>query len=234
MSDKKITQLQLRSNVNDDVNFPVDDGIQTYRVTAPQVATYISSKFGQSTDAQNYSLAASVGSNALTIALKNAAGSNASSTSPVNISFRSGTLTSGLQTTVSLSASLSTVISSGSTAGHRDGIAGELHIYAINNSGAIELAWSTSNKWDEGKLYTTTAEAGNADDSETLYSTTARSGVAIRYLGRMISTQTTAGTWASVPTDIASTRLVKMDAPIFLSAKILSSYACTTPNPVIF
>ncbi len=44
MSDKKITDLQLRSNVNDDVNFPSDDGIQTYRNTAPQVATYVLAK----------------------------------------------------------------------------------------------------------------------------------------------------------------------------------------------
>ncbi len=40
MADKKITDLTLRSNVNDDVNFPIDDTIQTYRVTAPQVAEY--------------------------------------------------------------------------------------------------------------------------------------------------------------------------------------------------
>ena len=44
MSDKKITELQLRSNCNDDVNFPVDDGIQTYRNTATQVATYVLAK----------------------------------------------------------------------------------------------------------------------------------------------------------------------------------------------
>jgi hypothetical protein len=41
---KKITDLQLRSNVNDDVNLPADDGIQTYRVTAPQVAAYALAK----------------------------------------------------------------------------------------------------------------------------------------------------------------------------------------------
>ncbi len=44
MSDKKITDLQLRSNVNDDVSIPGDDGIQTYRVTAPQIATYALAK----------------------------------------------------------------------------------------------------------------------------------------------------------------------------------------------
>ncbi len=38
---KRITELQLRDNVDDDVNFPVDDGTQTYRVTAPQLVDYI-------------------------------------------------------------------------------------------------------------------------------------------------------------------------------------------------
>lgn len=41
MADKKITELTLRSNVSDDVNFPVDDGIQSYRVTAAQAKTYM-------------------------------------------------------------------------------------------------------------------------------------------------------------------------------------------------
>ncbi len=41
MADKKITDLQLRSDVDDDVNFPIDDTIQTYRVTAPQVKAYV-------------------------------------------------------------------------------------------------------------------------------------------------------------------------------------------------
>lgn len=41
MADKKITELQLRDNVSDDVNFPSDDGIQSYRVTAAQIKTYV-------------------------------------------------------------------------------------------------------------------------------------------------------------------------------------------------
>ena len=41
MADKKITELQLRDNVSSDVNFPSDDGIQSYRVTAAQIKDYI-------------------------------------------------------------------------------------------------------------------------------------------------------------------------------------------------
>lgn len=41
MAQKKITDLQLRDNVTSDCNIPVDDGIQSYRVTAAQMKEYI-------------------------------------------------------------------------------------------------------------------------------------------------------------------------------------------------
>lgn len=41
MATKKITDLQLRDNVTDDLNFPSDDGIQSYRVTGAQVQEYV-------------------------------------------------------------------------------------------------------------------------------------------------------------------------------------------------
>ncbi len=45
MGTKKITDLTLRSSVVDSVNIPIDDGIQTYRVTMPQVFDYLWPKF---------------------------------------------------------------------------------------------------------------------------------------------------------------------------------------------
>lgn len=41
MANKKITDLQLRSAVTDDLNIPSDDGIQSYRVTGQQFKDYI-------------------------------------------------------------------------------------------------------------------------------------------------------------------------------------------------
>lgn len=41
MATKKITDLQLRGSVSDDLNFPSDDGIQSYRVTAVQITDYM-------------------------------------------------------------------------------------------------------------------------------------------------------------------------------------------------
>ncbi len=48
MAQKKITDLTLRSSVTDDVNVPIDDTIETYRVTMPQIFEYLRYKF------QNY------------------------------------------------------------------------------------------------------------------------------------------------------------------------------------
>jgi hypothetical protein len=41
MAQKKITELQLISAIAGDENFPLDDGIQTYRATMTQVAAYV-------------------------------------------------------------------------------------------------------------------------------------------------------------------------------------------------
>ena len=167
---------------------------------------------------QNYSIAGTVGSSALTIALKDAGGSDASSTSPIDIPFRSSTSATGTLITRSVTAALSTVISSGSTAGFASGKTEFLYVYALDNSGTVELAWSASRIWDENTVQTTTAEggAGASDSKVTLYSTTARSNVPIRLLGRMKFSLTTAGTWDEVP-DEAS---VAVNAPLSIKSEV--------------
>lgn len=163
-------------------------------------------------DAKNYSIACSVGSNALTIALKTKSGADPSGGSSVNIAFRDTTATSGLYTVASCTAATSLVISSGSTLGHRDACESYIYIYGLNNGGAIELVASSS-LVDDGSLQSTTAEggAGAADSATALYSTTARTSKAVKLLGRLKTTQTTAGTWAAVPTEITTgTRIMNL------------------------
>lgn len=41
MATKKITDLQLRDEVTDDLSIPSDDGIQSYRVTGSQLKSYV-------------------------------------------------------------------------------------------------------------------------------------------------------------------------------------------------
>lgn len=153
---------------------------------------------------QNIGLSASVSSNALTINMVTAGGSTPSSTAPCVVAFRNATLTTGQYSLVSVTGSLSVTVSSGSTLGHANNSPFYIYVYAINNAGTAELAVS-ARVFDDGTVVSTTAEggAGGADAFGTMYSTTARSNVACRLIGRLLSTQTTAGTWASAMTEVS-------------------------------
>jgi len=45
MAQKKITDLQLRDDVDAGLNIPSDDGLQTYRITAAQIKTFVLANF---------------------------------------------------------------------------------------------------------------------------------------------------------------------------------------------
>lgn len=144
----------------------------------------------------------SVGASALTIALKTPAGADPTAAAPLTIPFRSATLTSGAQAVRKATAAASLVVSSGSTLGTASGKDAWLHIYALDNSGTIELAISGT-YYGSDFIGNTTAEggAGAADSKSTIYSTTSRSSVAMHLLASVRSNQTTAGTWAAVPVE---------------------------------
>ena len=141
----------------------------------------------------------------MTVTLKQRDGlTDPSSLSPVKISMRDTSQPNGGFGIRSVIAALSTVISSGSTLGLTDVVESKVYVYAIGNgTGGVELATS-QRLIPEDELITTVAEggAGAADDKFVIYSTTARSGVPFQLLGYIISTQTTAGTWAQAPTNI--------------------------------
>lgn len=156
-----------------------------------------------SLNALNIGVAATVGSNALTIALKQSDGTSdpAAGAAAVQVGFRSSTLTSGSYNQRSVTGALSVVVSSGSTLGTTNGGSFRIYVYAIDNAGTVELAVSRT-LFNEAYTYNTTAEggAGAADSDSIIYSTTARTAVPIRLIGQLTSTQTTAGTWAtSIP-----------------------------------
>lgn len=167
----------------------------------------------------------SVGASAMTINLKSAAGADGSSTAPVSMLFRSATLSSAAINVRQVTAALSLVVSSGSTLGMTNATDKWLYVYALDNSGTVELAIS-------GKYYgwhfigTSVAEggAGAADSGTTIYSTTARTSVPMRLLGAVRSNQTTAGTWAAVPVEAA---------PIEQGTVELSSRSYTSPPQTI-
>lgn len=180
----------------------------------------------QSYEIANLTLAASVAANALTMSVKTKAGSDASGSDVVKIGFRSSTLASGVYNQRTVTSALSLTFPSGGHPGHTNGNAHDIFIYLIDNSGTVEMAASQT-LYDDRQLVSTSAISGSSAGSSTaLYSTTARSNVPVRLVGKMTSTQTTAGTWAVVPTSIACGDFGSVG---FFSGTI-SSYSITSPS----
>lgn len=153
----------------------------------------------------NLGLSTSVAANALTVALRQADGSSDPGSAPnqVYIDFRSSTLTSGAVTERAVASAVSLTVPSGATLGHASNVVEFIYVYAIDNAGTVELAVSASNHWSEHILQNTTVLDTASDNKNAIYSTTARSNVAIRLIGQLTSTQTTAGTWAANMSAIA-------------------------------
>ena len=136
------------------------------------------------------SISASVAANALTITLN-----------PTTLDFRSTTGSSGTVTPVTLSTAVTLVVPSGATLGTVSGNQSQLIVLAINNAGTIELAVvniSGGAALNDGVVTTTAISAGSSSNTA-FYSTTARTDVAYRVVGYILSTQSTAGTWATAP-----------------------------------
>ena len=154
----------------------------------------------------NIGIGVVMAASACTITLTQADGSTApTSAAPVLIAFRHGTITTGGLNLRAVTSSITTVISSGSTAGTASATANSIYIFAIDNAGTVELAWSRMPFKNENELVTTTAEggAGGADNNGTMYSTTARTSVPFRMIGKFVSTQATAGTWATAASEVS-------------------------------
>lgn len=158
--------------------------------------------------ARNYSLAASVAGNALTIALKDDAGADPSANSPVLVPFRSATAATGTVTWQPVRAATSLTVSSGSTLGTIASTAFRLIVVLFDDGGTQQLGVinALGNVVLEDTPSSSTAEggAGAADLPNTFYTGTAVSTKAFRVLGYMYwsSGLGTPGTWASGPTTI--------------------------------
>jgi hypothetical protein len=148
----------------------------------------------------NLGLECSVAGSALTIALKQSDGStNPSGGSPVKIGTRSSTITSGAYNQRSSTAATSVVVPSTATLGLNSGSNGYIYVYAIDNSGTIELA--VNSIWVTDGIISTTAITTGADTSG-FFSTTLRSGVACRMIARLKYNTAPNGTYAATPDEV--------------------------------
>ena len=140
------------------------------------------------------------------IGVTQSAGAMTITLNPTTLDFRNSTvdLASGnTVTTLSVSTAITLTIPSTATLGTVSAVASKLLLLAINNAGTIELAvcnaWNNTNLNEASTINTTTISTG-ATSAVTNYSTTGRTGVYFRVIGELASTQTTAGTWATLPT----------------------------------
>lgn len=183
----------------------------------------------------NYSLSASVLANELIIALRDGAGAAPSASTPVQIPFKNPSAAVGTPIFRTVTSAITVTVSSGSTLGSTSAKPNWVYVYALDNGGTVELAFSASNKWDEGSFQTTVADGGggSADSADVLYANNARTSKAIRLIGRIKSTQATAGTWATTPSEVSLVPF-ELRKPALIVSTIVSPYAVTADTPIIW
>lgn len=154
----------------------------------------------------NHSLAVSANAGALTISLKDAAGSDPSATSPVIGNFRNVTGATGSWTQRKVTAANSLTISSGSTLGVTSSTAFRIWVVLFDDGGTMRLGAINCNTGSgilplPEQIASSTAEggAGAADSAGVIYTGTAVSSKAYLIVGNVEwnTTGLTAGTWTT-------------------------------------
>lgn len=162
-----------------------------------------------------YALSESRSGNAMTITLLNRLGLTPSADFPVLLNMRSATDSSGDRSILQIASALTFTVSAGSTLGTISGTAYRLYITASDDSGTPRLGvWNplvyasaptySLQGLTTGRIMSSTAEggAGGADSAQVLYTGAATTSKAIKILGYLEGSQSTAGQWASAATKV--------------------------------
>jgi hypothetical protein len=159
---------------------------------------------------ENLEISTSRSGNAETIAIKTAAGTDPSASDKIRIGFRDATAGTGAYSVLDVTAAASIVVSSGSTLGATSATIFRLWLVAFNDAGTFRLGVIKCALTDgvyglqDNVLESSTAEggAGAADSSGVIYTGTGVTSKAMRVLGYLEYTLTTAGTWDAAPSRI--------------------------------
>lgn len=180
-----------------------DTKLASQKATKTYVDTSITAVTGAADavdDRWNYSISASASAGALTISLLTKGGSTPSAGSPVKLGFRNATIATGDYSVVSYTAATTLVIPSTATFGWSNGDTRYVYVYGQNNAGTGIIA-ASSQMFNENTIASSTTIGAGSSSLSTLYATTGVASKAIRYLGKILITVTTAGTWLT-PTAI--------------------------------
>jgi hypothetical protein len=199
--------------------------------TTSGVAATARDQAGMAFGLANGKLVASVSSNALTVAIKTAAGNDPSASDPVFIAFRNSTLTTGNSVIRAITAALSVVISNGSLLGvGLNNTPFRIWVAIFDDGGTLRLAvFNASNSF--GTIYPLAEAAialftdvdngsGNADSGGVFYTNSALTTKLFRVVGWLDfgSGLSTAGQWNAGPTAV---RLAGLGA--FLPGSLVSN-----------
>lgn len=157
----------------------------------PELVSYVS---------QNLKITAQVSANALEIILDQANANLGNPTWGVRDNTAAVSLSEGAQL-VTFPATFT--IPAGATMGHSNGVAGWIYIYMSYGDTDADGIVVSSKCIDDGTLVSTTAIGTGSDSAEGIYSNNVKSNVYLRRIGRLMSTQATAGTYATTPTNVA-------------------------------
>ncbi len=153
--------------------------------------TFPDTTLGNSASLPIQPVTATVASSALTV------GINATS-----LQFRSATLTTGVPTTALAVGALSLVVPSTATLGTVSTVQSQLVLVVLYNGGTPALGIvniSGGTNLDETTLLSTTAIIAGSNSASVVYSASAITSSPFRVVGTVVSTQATAGTWATTP-----------------------------------
>jgi len=150
---------------------------------------------------ENVGFTAFANLNTIEVRLKDQAGNDPSSGSPVRVAYRNPTLTNNNWYFRRASVSQLLTIDTGATLGTVNNMEGRIYVYLIDYGGNLQLAVSQKYHKDD-TIVSTTALSSASDSIGVVYSESARANVALVNIGYFESTQTTAGTWGNNPSKV--------------------------------
>ncbi len=177
----------------------------------------------------NLGLTTSVSASAMTVALKQKDGTSnpAAGGSKVSFAFLDTAVpsTSRSYTTVDVTGALSLVISSGATLGLSSGVASYIWVYAVNNGGTVDLCVMGGDPIEDNTVASSTTMSAGATSSGVLYCGGTYTNKTVRLIGRILETQTTAGTYAATATEVYLRPVPKLNTstPTDAGAHVMSA-----------
>lgn len=124
---------------------------------------------------------------------------------PGIIDFRSASLGSGTISRRNVVSAPALTVPAGATLGTVSGVQSTIVVLALDNAGVVQLGvvnLSGGTNLDETTLINATAITSGSSLANVVYSTSSVSGVPYRVMGFIQSTQATAGTWATTPSEV--------------------------------